>query len=119
MRPFFILFVFSILLGCQSENRSNPRAYVEGKITGTHLQFAEITVMIKSENTIVAETIPPNSGNFTLSGPLLSDSFSLAFNSKIKSFNASKSGCTISTDSLQILVPAGITYITFNDIILE
>ena len=119
MRLFFTLFIFNVLLGCQSENRNNSRAYVEGKITATHLQFAEINVMIKSESAIVAETSPTNSGNFTLSGPLLSDSFSLVFNSKIKSFNPSKSGCTISNDSLQIIVPAGITYITFNEIILE
>ena len=119
MRLFFTLFICTLFVGCQSENRSNPRAYLEGKITATHLQFAEITAMIKSENTIVAETIPSYSGNFTLSGPLLSDSFSLVFNSKIKSFNASKSGCTISNDSLQIMVPAGITYITFTNIILE
>lgn len=119
MRLFFTFLVFTIFLGCQSDNRSNPRAYVEGNVTSTNLEIGEIIIMIKSENTIVAETIPGGAGKFILSGPLFSDSFSLVFNSKIKSFKSSKSGCTISGDELQLLVPAGTTYITFTEIILE
>ena len=119
MRLFFTFLIFSLFLGCQSDNRSNPRAYVEGNVTSTKFQPAEITVMIESEKTVVAETIPESSGIFILSGPLFSDSFSLVFNSKIKSFKSSKSGCTISGDETKILVPAGITYVTFTEIILE
>lgn len=119
MRLLSTLFIFTVILGCQSETRENPRAYVEGNITETKLEFAKIKVLIKSDNAIVAETIPSGSGDFTLSGPLLSDSFSLVFNAKIKSFKASKSGSTISSDSLQILIPAGTTYITFNEIKLK
>lgn len=119
MRLLSTLFIFAVILGCQSETRENPRAYVEGNITETKLEFAKIKVLIKSDNAIVAETIPGGSGDFTLSGPLLSDSFSLVFNAKIKSFKASKSGSTISSDSLQILIPAGTTYITFNEIKLK
>ncbi|SFB80475.1 hypothetical protein [Kaistella jeonii] len=119
MRLLSTLFIFAVILGCQSETRENPRAYVEGKITETKLEFAKIKVLIKSDNAIVAETIPNGSGDFTLSGPLLSDSFSLVFNAKIKSFKASKSGSSISTDSLQILIPAGTNYITFNEIKLK
>lgn len=119
MRLFFTLVLLTIFLGCQTDSRTNPRAYVEGNVTSTKFQFDEITVIINSENKNVAETIPGNSGDFVLSGPLLSDSFSLAFNAKIKSFKSSKSGCTISTDGLQIMVPAGITYLTLTEIILE
>ena len=119
MRLFFTLIFFTILLGCQSDNRSNPRAYVEGNLKSAQFEMAEINVTIKSENTIVGETNPDGSGNFTISGPLLSDSFSLVFNSKIQSFKSSKTGCTISADSLEILIPVGTTYLTFSEIILE
>ena len=119
MRLFFALILCTIFLGCTSDNRNNPRAYVEGTVTSTNLQLAEITVMINSENTVVAETIPDNSGKFILSGPLFTESFSLGFNSKVKSFKSSKAGCTTSADGLQILVPTGTTYLTFSEIILE
>ncbi len=119
MRLFFTLFIFALFLSCQSDNRSNPRAYVEGKVSSTQFEMPQISVLINSENTIVGEAIPDGSGNFTVSGPLFSDSFSLVFNSKIKSFKTAKSGCAISGDEMQILVPAGTTYITFTEIILE
>ena len=119
MKLFSTFLIFSILLSCQSDSRNNPRAYVEGKITASTLQFEDINITIKDGKTIVAETIPTNSGDFILSGPLLSDSFSLVFNSKIKSFKASKSGTSVSADSMQIIVPAGTTYINFNEIKLK
>ena len=119
MRLFFILCTFSVFFSCRSENRDNSRASVEGNITGTQLRFDELTVEIKNDRKIIAKAIPNHSGGFVLSGPLLSDTFSLVLNKKIKSFNSSKTGCTISSDSLQILIPSGITYITFNEIILE
>ena len=119
MRLFLLLLFSCLCFGCQSENRDNSRAYVEGTISKTHLNYNEIYVMIKNGNTIVAEVIPNNSGEFTISGPLLSESFSLLFTSKVKSFKASKPGCAISDDSLQIIVPPGITFITFNQIELE
>lgn len=119
MRLFFTSLIFCLFLGCQSDNRSNPRAYVEGNVTSTNLESNEITVMIKSESTIVAETIPDGAGNFILSGPLFSENFSMVFNSKIKSFKSSKTGCTISPDSLEIIVPSGTTHLTFTEIILE
>lgn len=122
MKQFFIILtalLFSLFLSCNSENRDNSRAYVEGKIMGNQLDFNEITVSLKSESKIIAETIPNESGGFVLSGPLLSDSFSLVINKKIKSFSTSKTGCVISSDALQILIPSGTTYITFNEIILE
>lgn len=120
MKLFAALIIFTIaLVGCQSENRANPRAYIEGKITKSSLEFQKITVMIESESTIVAETIPNNQGDFTLSGPLLSNKCSLIFNTKIKSFSASNSGSKISSDSLQILIPPGTTYVKFNQIVLK
>lgn len=119
MRLFFILCIVNVFFSCTSENRDNSRAYVEGKIAGNQLKFDEISISLRSEGKIIAETILTASGEFVLSGPLLNDSFSLVSNKKIKAFTASKSGCTISSDSLEVLVPTGTTYITFNEIILE
>lgn len=113
---FFFLF---FMIGCNSENRDNSRAYVEGTVTGNQNDFSEVSVMIKSDSKNVAETIPNGNGQFKLSGPLLSDSFTLVLSRKIKTFSASKEGCTLSPDSLEILVPAGTTFITFNEINLE
>ena len=114
-----VLVLLTVFSSCTSENRDNARAYVEGKITGNQLKFDEISISLKSEGKSIAETIPTTSGEFILSGPMLSGSFSLVSNKKIKSFTASKSGCKISGDSLEILVPTGTTYITFNEIIVE
>lgn len=111
----FLLFFMS----CTSENRDNARAYVEGTITGNEIDFSEVKVVIKSDSKNVAETIPNTNGQFKLSGPLLSDSFSLVLSKKIKTFSASKEGCSLSTDSLEITIPIGTTYITFNEINLE
>ena len=119
MKLFYIIFLSCLVLSCQTENRSNPRVYVEGNLRSTVLQSKEILVTIKSDNSIIAETVPSDDGSFILSGPLLIDNFSLVFNSKIKSFKSSKSGCTVSPDSFQILVPAGTTYLTFTEIVLE
>lgn len=122
MKLFYLILslsIISLFLGCDSENRDNSRAYVEGKITGNSIALNKISIHLKSDGKNVAETIPNSSGNFVLSGPLLSESFSLNFNEKIKSFSSSKTGCTLSNDSLQIEIPRGTTYITFNEIMLK
>ena len=122
MRLFFTvitLFLLSVFVGCNSENRDNSRAYVEGKITGNQLDYNDITVFLKSDGKNIAEANPTSSGTFILSGPLLSDTFSLVSIKKIKSFTASKSGCKLSANALEIMIPTGTTYITFNEIILE
>lgn len=113
------IILLSVFLSCSSENRDNSRAYVEGRIEAKQADLNLITVIIKSENKNMAETIPDGSGEFVLSGPLLSDSFSLVINRKIKSFSASKEGCSLSDNAKEIMIPSGTTYITFNEIILE
>ena len=115
----FLGFFATIFLGCNTESRDESRAYVEGKISGTNLDFPLIRITLESDNKVIAEVIPENSGRFILSGPLLSESFSLGINKKIKSFSASKSGCILSADSKKILIPAGITYLIFNEIEVE
>ena len=78
-----LLFTISIVVlvttfnSCRSENRDNARAYVEGKITGTQLDYNKIAIVLKSDDKNIAETIPTGAGEFVLSGPLLNDSFSL------------------------------------------
>lgn len=121
MKLFFTAFCVFLLMisGCTSESRSNSRVYIEGKITGNNLIFEEISINAFSNDKNIATAIPESSGNFVLSGPLLSDSFYLVLNKKIKSFSSPRSGCTLSPDSLRIIVPSGITYITFSEIELE
>lgn len=116
LRKYFLLIFF---INCSSENRDNSRAYVEGKITGNQLKYDQIKLFIKSDGKNIAETSPNSSGEFSLSGPLLSDSFSLVLDKKIKSFSSSKSGFRLSSDSLEILIPSGNTYVAFNEIILK
>ena len=113
---FSTIFLLLLLLGCDSESRENSRAYVEGNLTGNTINLSKMTVKIMSAERNVAEVIPNNSGQFVISGPLISDAFSLKLNKKIKSFSTSKAGCTLSSDSLEIIVPAGITYIIFDNI---
>ena len=119
MRLIYLLFFTLFLAGCESESRDNARAYVEGKISESKLPLAKVSVKIIDNSIPVAESVPQPSGDFILSGPLRSDSFSLEFNTKIKSFSATKKGFAISADSLQIIIPAGITYISFTDIKLK
>lgn len=122
MRLFFSLTIILLIVSlysCQSENRDNSRAYVEGKITGKQLDDNKICILLKSDDRNIAETTPNGSGQFALSGPLLADAFSLVLNKKIKSFSSSKTGCAISFDSLEILIPAGSTYVIFNEINLK
>jgi len=108
-----------MLTSCRSDDLSNTRAYVEGKIATENISFDEINIFIKSENKVVAQTIPTSSGNFVLSGPLFSEGFSVHFNEKIKSFSASKSNCSISEDSLSIIVPEDVSYIVFSEVKLK
>lgn len=117
---FIFLAIFSLIfVSCETDSRDNSRAYVEGKITGNNLNYLLINVVLEDENKLIAEVTPGDNGQFTLSGPILTDSFTLGINRKIKSFSASKTGCTLSSDSMKIIVPARITYITFNEIVLE
>ena len=58
-------------------------------------------------------------GEFKVSGPIGNSGFSLISTDKIKSFNTEKSGLSLSNDGFKIDVPAGITYIKFNEIVLE
>jgi len=120
MKNLFHLFLFATLaISCGSDDLSSTRAYVEGKVKTETLYLEDLNISITSENKTVARTIPTSSGNFVLSGPLFSDGFSVNFNEKIKTFSASRSGCTLSEDSLSIIVPEGVSYITFSEITMQ
>jgi hypothetical protein len=115
---FFLLFL-CIFFGCNRADQNNYRIYAEGKIIGNGINPDQLLVKIFSNNTKIAETIPETSGSFVLSGPRISSECSLSINKKIMSFSASKQGCKLSPDSMQIIIPSGITYIVFNEINLE
>lgn len=114
-----MLLVALVFLGCSSDSRENPRAYVEGKLVSSTVNYNKFSFKIMSDGVIVAETMLESDGNFKLSGPIGNAGFILSSTNKIKSFNTDKSGLTLLADSLQINVPAGITYLKFNEIVLQ
>ena len=114
-----ILFIALLLLSCRSDSQDNPRAYVEGKVISATVDYNKFLLKIISESTIVAETMLASDGNFKLSGPIKKNGFDVVSTEKIKTFSTDKTGPELSSDGLKIRVPAGITYIKFNEIVLE
>lgn len=116
----WIFFCFLLLiLGCGSDDLSTTRAYVEGRINSPSSNYENIELSIISESRTVAQTIPTESGSFVLSGPLFSEGFNIKFNKKIKSFSTDKPNCSITSDSLSIVVPKEVSYINFNEILMK
>ena len=114
-----VLIIALLFLSCRSDSQDNPRAYVEGKVISATVDYNKFLLKIISESTIVAETMLASDGNFKLSGPIKKNGFDVVSTEKIKTFSADKTGLQISSDGLKISVPAGITYIKFNEIVLE
>ena len=114
-----LLFNALFFQSCNTDSNENPRAYAEGKVVSAAVNYNTFFFRIKSENIIVAETMLESGGEFKVSGPIGNSGFSLISTDKIKSFNTEKSGLSLSDDGFKIDVPAGITYIKFNEIVLE
>ena len=114
-----MLIIALLFLSCRSDSQENPRALVEGKVVSATVDYNKFMLRIISENTVVAETLLETGGNFKLSGPIGKTGFEMIATEKIKTFSADKTGLQISSDGLKISVPAGITYIKFNEIVLE
>ena len=114
-----MLIIALLFLSCRSDSQENPRALVEGKVVSATVDYNKFMLRIISENTVVAETLLETGGNFKLSGPIGETGFEMIATEKIKTFSADKTGLQISSDGLKISVPAGITYIKFNEIVLE
>ncbi len=117
MKKFYLLSLFA-LFSCGRQDFSNTRAYVEGTITSSQTS-EDITIEIISNGKSVAATSLSGNRNFVLSGPLFGQGFSLLLSSKIESFDSNRSGLILSADSMSIAVPAGISYLTFNNIRLK
>ena len=114
-----VLIIALLFLSCRSDSQENPRAFVEGKVVSATVDYNKFMLRIISENTVVAETLLETGGNFKLSGPIGKTGFEMIATEKIKTFSADKTGLSLSDDGLKISVPAGITYIKFNEIVLE
>lgn len=114
---FFILLM--LCLSCGSDDLSNTRAYAEGKVVSESFAMNDLDIFIISNTKVVAQTKPTASGSFVLSGPMFSDGFDLKFNRKIASFSASKEGCSLSQDSLSIVLPDEVSFISFEEIRLQ
>ena len=114
-----VLIIALLFMSCRSDSQENPRAFVEGKVVSATVDYNKFMLRIISENTVVAETLLETGGNFKLSGPIGKNGFDIVSTEKIITFSADKTGLQISSDGLKISVPAGITYIKFNEIVLE
>jgi len=116
-----ILSLMSILLTqCKDDDANIFRAYTEGRFTFTDGKFLENPIHLVVDKKIIAETFPKESGSFVLAGPYEKGAYKLQLrNFKIKSFSTETQGCKISSDSLSIEIPDGVTYIIFNDITLK
>lgn len=120
MKIFIKVFAFAfffLFLNCRSDSQNNPRAYVEGKAVSMNLD--KISIKIVSGDIAVGQTMPDADGTFILSGPMRGEGFSVLANEKIKSFKTDRTALQLSSDALQIDVPAGITYLKFNEIVFE
>lgn len=114
----FLVLIVAIT-SCRSDSQENSRAYVEGKIIFTNIDLQNYNLKITDQDKIVAETMIEADGSFKLSGPISDQGFSIVSTEKISSFNTDKTGLTLSADSFKINVPKGITYLKFNEIVLE
>ena len=114
----FLVLIFAIT-SCRSDSQENSRAYVEGKIIFNNIDLQNYRLKITDQDKIVAETMIDADGSFKLSGPISGEGFSIVSTEKIRSFNADKTGLTLSQDAFKINVPKGITYLKFNEIVLE
>lgn len=114
----FLVLIFAIT-SCRSDSQENSRAYVEGKIVFTNIDLQNYLLKIIDQDKIVAETMIDADGRFKLSGPISGEGFSIVSTEKIRSFNTDKTGLTLSADSFKINIPKGITYLKFNEIVLE
>ncbi|OWK97650.1 hypothetical protein AP75_10075 [Kaistella haifensis DSM 19056] len=114
----FLVLIFAIT-SCRSDSQENSRAYAEGKIIFNNIDLQNYRLKITVQDKIVAETMIDADGSFKLSGPISGEGFSIVSTEKIRSFNTDKTGLTLSADSFKINVPKGITYLKFNEIVLE
>jgi hypothetical protein len=121
---FKILSIFCLLplflVQCKDDDANIFRAYAEGKVTYYDGKFLENPIHLVVDKKIIAETFPKESGSFVLAGPYEKGAYKLQLkNFRIKSFSTETAGCKISSDSLSIEIPDGVTYIIFNDITLK
>lgn len=114
-----ILMILFFLQSCRSDSQSNPRAYVEGRVVSSAVDYNRFTLQIVSDDVVMAATMLEAGGTFRLSGPLRGDGFKLKSSVKIMSFRTDRAGLQLSADAMEINVPAGITYLKFNEIVLE
>ncbi len=116
-RTFYLSSVLTLtLISCGSDDLTNVRAYVVGKVVSESTAIDDLEFSLVSENKVIAQTKPNSAGAFVLSGPLVGNSFSFISNKKIKSFTATQQQCKLSTDSLSILVPEGISYLELSKV---
>lgn len=121
---FKILSLFCLLsilfTQCKDDDTNIFRAYVEGKFTYSDGKFLEQPIHLVVDKKIIAESFPKDSGSFVLAGPYDKGVYRLQLKDfKIQSFSTDTKGCKISSDSLSIEIPDGVTYVIFNNITVK
>ncbi|MEC5157603.1 hypothetical protein [Chryseobacterium sp. MP_3.2] len=118
--PIFLLLLgLLLIIGCRSDSTENSRAYVEGKVRSSFIDFDIYKIKIVQNDRIVAEAFLEKDGTFKLSGPISNEGYSITSPEKIASFSSDKQGLILSPDQHSIAVPTGNTYLKFNEIKLE
>lgn len=118
MKKITTILLFFIVICCRNSSSDTFRAFAEGSISGINTnETVDITII--NNNVVIAKTSLASDGGFQLSGPMISEGFSLGSSKKIKSFSAVQNGLSISQDSMKILVPKEINYVKFNEIKLK
>lgn len=118
--PAILCVLFLLLTQCKEDDASIFRAYVEGKFTYSDGKFLEQPIRLVVDKKIIAESFPKESGSFVLAGPYDKGVYRLQLKDfKIQSFSTDTKGCKISSDSLSIEIPDGVTYVIFNNIIIK
>ncbi|QOW10906.1 hypothetical protein Q73A0000_11320 [Kaistella flava (ex Peng et al. 2021)] len=111
---FGAIFLMSPNTRCQPEYKNHSRVIVEGKITSQNA--ANIDVKLNSGSILISETKSNSDGSFKLGGPGTTAEKELSFDRKIASFTSNETACTLSYDSLAIILPVEKSYFNFAQI---
>lgn len=113
--------VFLVLscIGCAQDYVDNSRIYVEGKITSQNQSANQLPIKLENLYHTISKGTTGNDGTFRLGGPDVTSDIELIVGKKIISFSADQQGCTLSEDSLSIVIPEDKHHVKFSNITID